>query len=172
MGWIVFIVVFLLARFFVLIPHSIIMGLEANSETTVSVNTSATGYQSYFAICLIIKNDPDIVEWIDYHRKMGCSKFYVHDHSSGPPLNATIASHIESGLVEYSYLQGSFKPNPQIKVYKDCIEKHKDKHTFMVTRENFHHYFRSIVQIVFIQIHISSYRDLLTLMSSSYLRIL
>lgn len=108
-----------------------IIGLEAPVNTTTAVS------QSYFAICLIIKNDYDIIEWIDYHRKMGCSKFYVNDHSSDPPLNTTILSYIKSGLVEYTYYQGSFKPNPQIKVYQDCIDKYKDKHTFMVTLENF-----------------------------------
>lgn len=103
------------------------IGLEVPVDTTPAVN------QSYFAICLIIKNDNDIIEWIDYHKKLGCSKFYVNDHNSDPPLNTTISSYIESGLVEYSYLEGVLKPNPQINVYQSCIEKHKDKHTFMVT---------------------------------------
>ena len=127
MSWIVSILAFLLTR-------TIIMGLEEKLESSVATvnTTTGAGNQSYFAICLIIKNDPDMIEWIEYHRKMGCSKFYIFDHSSDPPLNTTIASHIESGLVEYSYLRGSFKPNPQIKAYKDCIDKHKEKHTFMV----------------------------------------
>ena len=105
------------------------IGLELSIDTTPAINQS-----SYFAICLIIKNDYDIIEWIDYHKKMGCSKFYINDHSSDPPLNKTISSYIESGLVEYSYLQGVLKPNPQINVYKSCIDKHKDKHTFMVIK--------------------------------------
>jgi hypothetical protein len=62
MNWIVGLTVILAFNFRV----RSILGSEGNSTS---------GNQSYFAICLIIKNDPDIVEWIDYHKKMGCSKF-------------------------------------------------------------------------------------------------
>jgi hypothetical protein len=87
---------------------------------------------SYFAICLIVKNDLDIIEWIEYHKKMGCSKFYVYDNHSVPPMNQSISSFITSGLVQYQYIQGMLMPNPQIHAYRECIQNYKLNHTFMV----------------------------------------
>jgi len=106
--------------------------IDALSALGIDEGHISSNSSSYFALCLIVKNDPDIVEWIDYHQKMGCSKIYVFDHSSHPPLNSTIVSYIDSGLVDYNYISGKFKPNPQIKVYGDCIERYRNRHTFMV----------------------------------------
>ena len=114
-----------------LVTNSLLLHCLSGHQTDATVLKSNSNI-SYFAICLIIKNDQDIVEWIEYHKRMGCSKFYVFDHSSQPPLNSTISSYIESGLVDYSYIEGIFKPNPQIKVYRDCIDKYRENHTFMV----------------------------------------
>src|SRR4051794_2358924 len=43
---------------------------------------TADKIQSYFAICLVVKDERDLVEWIEYHHRMGCDKFYIFDHNS------------------------------------------------------------------------------------------
>ena len=90
---------------------------------------------SYFSICLALKDDDDVLEWIEYHHRMGCSKFYVFDNNSKPPMNATLADHINTGLVEYVYLQGSFKkagvPHVQFYIYDQCIKRYNKLHIFM-----------------------------------------
>lgn len=86
----------------------------------------------YFAMCLIVKNDHlDIVEWIEYHRRLGCSKFYVHDHNSTVPMKETIGEYIASGLVEYEFSDYKTIQNPQLHIYKECLQKYGKRHRFM-----------------------------------------
>jgi hypothetical protein len=88
--------------------------------------------REYFAMCLIAKDDNlDIVEWIEYHRRMGCSKFYITDHNSTVSMFDTIRDYISSGLVEYSYADSKIKYRAQLHVYNDCLRKHNRKHNFI-----------------------------------------
>jgi hypothetical protein len=99
-----------------------------------SSSSAAEVVESYFSICLALKEDDDVLEWIDYHSRMGCSRFYIFDSNSIPPMNKTLSKHIESGLVTYTYLPaGVYKPHVQYYIYDQCIKRFGQRHTFMVS---------------------------------------
>ena len=87
--------------------------------------------RNYFAICFAVWDDPDIVEWIEYHWRKGCSKFYIYDNYSNPPLSDLIRHYIDKEIVEYVYTVEEMKPSPQMYIYNQCFSKHKRKHRFI-----------------------------------------
>ena len=42
-------------------------------------------YENYFGMCLHVKDEQheDIIQWIDYHHRLGANKIYVVDDGSG-----------------------------------------------------------------------------------------
>lgn len=93
---------------------------------------AASAPRSYFAMCLIVKNDElDLLEWVEYHRRMGCSKFYIFDHNSTVPQWNVIKEHVDSGLVTYEYGNFSFAARPQMYVYDKCLQDYGKQHQFI-----------------------------------------
>lgn len=97
-----------------------------------SLLLSASNPADYFAICAVAKMEPDILEWIEYHRRMGCSKFYIYDSAASAEhlMNGTLRSHIASGLVSHTWLPPS-SHSPQQLAYGDCVAKYRERHRFM-----------------------------------------
>ena len=89
--------------------------------------------KSYFAMCLVAKDEPDLLEWIDYHHRMGCKKFYIFDNDSKDPMLGSIIpiDYLKSGLVEYTYVQRHNEINNQFYVYERCLHEFGHRHTFM-----------------------------------------
>lgn len=85
----------------------------------------------YFAICLIVKHDPYLDEWIEYHARMGCSKFYVFDHNSSVPLAHSLGTYVDHGLVEVFRIGDFNEPTSQLYAYQQCVQRHGRKHQFM-----------------------------------------
>ena len=88
----------------------------------------------YFAMCLITKNENEnLAEWIEYHKRMGSSKFYIFDHNSTVPLLNGIQQYVTSGLVEYFYFTdfGNVNSAPQIIVYDRCLRLFGNRHKFI-----------------------------------------
>lgn len=93
------------------------------------------------AFCLVVKDDADVVDWVDYHhRRLGVSRFYIFDHGSNPRLSHVLARHIRSGLVVYEYapyhLDGLLRlimarPNPQADLFDRCLRLHRDQHRWL-----------------------------------------
>lgn len=84
----------------------------------------------YFAICAVTKDEPDLLEWVDYHYLMGTSKFYIYDSSNDPAAAKTaLSAHISSGLVTYNWIPGI--PSPQFVAYNKCIEHYREQHQFI-----------------------------------------
>lgn len=83
-----------------------------------------------------------MAEWVEYHRRMGATKFYVYDHNSTVPVLDFIKQYVASGLVEYTYtsfpseqtavplVDGYVKP-PQVIAYDECLQVHGRKHKFI-----------------------------------------
>jgi hypothetical protein len=88
---------------------------------------------SYFAICVIARDEPDLPEWIEYHQRLGASKIYLYDQDSSPPLLNFIIPFVESGLVEYKWLTSDFKQSleMQTKVYGHCLKHYSKYHQFI-----------------------------------------
>lgn len=105
--------------------------LELNGFSVKALN-SKPRIESILAMCLIVKNDElDILEWIEYHNRLGCSKFYIFDHNSTIPMRSVIESHIESGLVRYENNAFSEVANPQLHVYNRCLKEFGSRHKFI-----------------------------------------
>jgi hypothetical protein len=45
----------------------------------------------------------DLREWVEYHKGLGVTRFYIMDNNSSKPSGRGIADHISSGLVDYYY---------------------------------------------------------------------
>jgi hypothetical protein len=90
---------------------------------------------SYFAICLVVKDYNDyIVEWIEYHKRMGCGRFYIYDHGTEVPMLETIKEYVLSGLVEYTYTDyrnWDPTPQPQLQTYDKCVRSYGQRHRWM-----------------------------------------
>jgi hypothetical protein len=89
-----------------------------------------------FAICLVVKDYNEyIVEWLEYHRRMGCGRFYIYDHGSETPMLLVIKDYVLSGLVEYTYtdfrLWGSHGRPYQIQAYDKCLKEFGPRHRWM-----------------------------------------
>ncbi len=77
----------------------------------------------YLAVCAIAKNEgPYFREWIEWHRAAGVEKFYIYDNESTDDTKAVLAPYIESGLVDYLYLEGT---KQQLPAYDDCFDRHR-----------------------------------------------
>jgi hypothetical protein len=84
-------------------------------------------FVSYFAICAVAKNEPDIHEWVEYHHKMGVGKFYIYDNGD---LNEAqfLQDYISKGIVEV-FIETNIAP--QLKTYNRCIKERRKQHQFI-----------------------------------------
>ena len=88
----------------------------------------------YFAMCLITKDEHEaLAEWIEYHKRLGSSKFYIFDHNSTIPVLNGIQEYVTSGLVEYFYFTnyGNEQAPAQIIAYDHCLKLFGNKHKFI-----------------------------------------
>ena len=77
----------------------------------------------YLAVCAIAKDEgPYFKEWIEWHRKMGATKFYIYDNGSSDETRTVLQPYIESGLVDYRFFPGRKR---QIAAYDDCMAIHR-----------------------------------------------
>ena len=84
------------------------------------------------ALCLSVKDEhKDLREWIDYHRSIGVSKFYVFDNNSSKPMLSILTDYIQAELVQYHYLVGKSMAHPQFEVYNKCLQLYRSFHTFI-----------------------------------------
>lgn len=84
------------------------------------------------ALCLSVKDEhKDLREWVDYHREIGVSKFYIFDNNSSVPLLSVLTDYIQQELVQYHYLIGKSLAHPQFDVYNKCLQLYRSFHTWM-----------------------------------------
>lgn len=77
------------------------------------------------AIAVIIKNEaPYILEWIEYHRLIGVSRFYVYDNDSTDNIENILKSYIDSGVVVLTKIHGT---GQQLIAYNDAVKKSKNE---------------------------------------------
>lgn len=81
------------------------------------------------AAVAISKNEgPYIREWLEYHKIVGFQKFFIYDNESSDDTKQVLQPYIETGLVEYTYIQGKAR---QLDAYNDAINKHKHECRWM-----------------------------------------
>ena len=84
------------------------------------------------ALCLAVKDEhKDLREWVDYHRGIGVSKFYIFDNNSSKPLLSELTDYIQEELVQYHYIIGRSMAHPQFEIYNRCLQLYRNYHTFM-----------------------------------------
>ncbi len=80
------------------------------------------------SIAAIIKNEMYIREWIEYHRMVGVSHFYIYDNESTNNLKEEIKDYIDMGIVTYHYFPGSLVQN---KAYNHAVENYQFETKYM-----------------------------------------
>lgn len=75
------------------------------------------------SLTAIIKNEaPYILEWIEYHRLIGFTRFYLYDNDSEDNLANVLAPYVEAGIVNLEHLHGK---KQQLHAYELAIKKSK-----------------------------------------------
>ena len=91
------------------------------------------------ALCLIVKDDIDLEEWLQYHVALGVGIIYVFDNNSTyPRLIPMLHPYIVSGHVVYRYLSEPLPPgtlqgmrSKQLYAYQQCLREFGKRHEFM-----------------------------------------
>ncbi|MFI5158164.1 MAG: glycosyltransferase family 92 protein [Sphingobacteriales bacterium] len=76
-------------------------------------------YQIEVAICCIVKDEPYLYEWVEYHAAIGVTQFYIYDNGSTTPVNETLERFINSDLVKVVSFSGI---EMQLRAYEHCLE--------------------------------------------------
>ena len=86
-------------------------------------------YEDDLSFVAIAKNEgPYIKEWIEFHKLVGVTKFYIYDNESTDNMKEVLSDYIKSGDVVYKYYPGSAK---QMVAYQEAINDYKDKTKYM-----------------------------------------
>ena len=101
--------------------YSLYLSLNSSYNSTLS-------FQSYFAICAIVRDEPDLLEWVEYHKQMGCNKFYLTDNGLKSSIDILLKSYIEDGMV---VLTTNNQRGQQLHSYNSCLEKHRASHRWI-----------------------------------------
>ncbi|KAF8066394.1 glycosyltransferase family 92 protein [Scenedesmus sp. PABB004] len=94
--------------------------------------------QGYVAVCAVVKDQGrDLRYWIEYHRWLGVSKFYIYDNNSTSPALLGLWDLIEEGVVDYHYFRGRPRRRPdfhdtnQYAAYTGCLLSHFRLHRWI-----------------------------------------
>lgn len=80
-------------------------------------------YKYEVSVCAIFMNEGRFLrEWVEYHKVIGVSHMYLYNNNSTDNFREVLAPYIESGFVT---LYDWPEKYAQLKIYKDCWEKHK-----------------------------------------------
>jgi hypothetical protein len=74
----------------------------------------------YLAVCAIVKNEPAIKAWVDYHILAGVEHFVLYDNGCEIPLTRQLARYIAENVatvVDWPFDKG------QIPAYANCLER-------------------------------------------------
>jgi hypothetical protein len=87
-------------------------------------------FEDNLSICAIIKNEVDYLEeWIEFHRLVGVTKFYIYDNHSNDGTVEILRSYINKGIVVAKTWPKNDKIDTtiQIHAYNDAIKICKNK---------------------------------------------
>jgi len=71
------------------------------------------------AVCTVVKNEArHIIEWIEFHKLIGVSKFYIYDNDSNDNLWGVLKRYIDSGEVAYIPWPGGYR---QVEALTNCL---------------------------------------------------
>lgn len=81
------------------------------------------------SVVVIVKNEArDIREWIEFHRIVGVTHFYIYDNGSEDDLKEVLQPYMDAGIVTYLWWPGE---EQQMVAYNDAVVKYREKTRFM-----------------------------------------
>ncbi len=81
-------------------------------------------YKNNLSIVSIFKNESEYLkEWIEYHKLIGVTKFYLYNNESTDDYLTVLKPYIQNGIVELIDMPGKAR---QMDAYNDCLNKHKN----------------------------------------------
>jgi len=101
------------------------------------------GDNAFVAMCVIVKDEPDIVSWVQYHHeRLNVLRIYLYDHGSEPRLSSLVQPFIKKGIVKYHFQPFTLanlvkhlpfvkKVNPQMEMFTHCLETYGKQHKFI-----------------------------------------
>ena len=81
------------------------------------------------AICSIVREEPDIVEWITYHAHIGVTQFVLYDHASSSAFARSIDPYVKEGLVTHYSVTSD--DNRKLVVYAHCLNTYNRDFDFL-----------------------------------------
>lgn len=100
-----------------------------NDSINVINNSKIDNYEDNLSFVAIAKNEgPYIKEWIEFHKLVGVTKFYIYDNESTDNLKEILQDYINNGEVVYKYYPGTRK---QLVAYQEAINDYKNKTKYM-----------------------------------------
>ncbi len=88
-----------------------------------------TSFKDFLGITIIIKNEaPYIEEWLEFHKIMGVTKFYIYDNESTDNIKEILLPYIKDNSVKYKYIKGK---GVQAKAYNNSIIENKNDVKYM-----------------------------------------
>ena len=91
-------------------------------------NADISRNKVYLSIVSIYKNEPDLKEFIEYHKLAGVERFYLYDNESTDGSREMLQPYIDAGIVVYNYIEGDML---QFSAYRDAIYKFKNETEWM-----------------------------------------
>ena len=91
-------------------------------------NADISRNKVYLSIVSIYKNEPDLKEFIEYHKLAGVERFYLYDNESTDGSREMLQTYIDDGTVVYNYVVGDMLQYP---AYRDAIYKFKNETEWM-----------------------------------------
>lgn len=76
---------------------------------------------NFLSLCAIVKDEPDLLEWVSYHRVIGVEKFYLYDNGSAKPVAETLKPLVDCGIVRVQAVPGV---NMQMAIYNLYLAQH------------------------------------------------
>jgi len=76
-------------------------------------------YKFEVAICCIVKDEEYLQEWVEYHAEIAVTHFYIYDNGSATPVNETLKTYIDKGLVTVIAFPGIVM---QLPAYEHCLK--------------------------------------------------
>lgn len=110
----------------VLIPAGILRHLMISIESKLNRKER---FEDFLSVVAIVKNEaPYLKEWIEYHKLLGVTRFYIYDNESSDSIKKVLREYIINKEVVYKRYPGKAM---QCLAYNDAMNKYKNRTKYM-----------------------------------------
>jgi hypothetical protein len=88
--------------------------------------------QSYVGMCVAVRDERDLGEWLDHYRALGVGAFYLYDHNATRPLATHEPKLLDQPDIRYEYFN-RINPwsEPQMAIYNACLAHAASRHRWL-----------------------------------------